>query len=382
MNFKIFPNKDWNYLYSKYDWVRDMRNVPQDPIYHAEGNVETHTQMVLSEVEKCWDAIEKPLILRKEVLWAAALFHDVEKRSTTVHEATGRITSANHAKRGEFTARNIMYRDMDVSFLTRENIAKLVRYHGYPLWFMEKPDIEKTFRRISLEVNIPLLITLAKCDVLGRECADKDNLLAGVDLFEQYYRDYYCDEDSFDSDTHKFEYFHKPERDYHYHPIEKPECFVTMMSGLPGSGKDTFIEDFCIAAREDRPIISLDAIRRQHKIDPTDKSGNGKVIQIAKEQAKVYLRKKQSFFFNATNTTRSMREIWIDLFVSYGAYVTIQYVEVPYTELIKRNANREHAVPQIVIEKLIDKLEIPQLWEAHSVDYKVENINKYATKNF
>ena len=53
----------------------------------------------------------------------------------------------------------------------------------------------------------------------------------------------------------------------------------------------------------DWPVISLDKMRNERGISPTDKTGNGQVIQEAKEQARVYLRRQESFVWNATNTT-------------------------------------------------------------------------------
>jgi predicted kinase len=86
-----------------------------------------------------------------------------------------------------------------------------------------------------------------------------------------------------------------------------------MLSGLPGAGKNTFV----YTHYNDWQVIDLDDIRREHKIVPTDKSGNGKVIQIAKEQARVCLRQKKNFVWNATNITRSIRDQLIDLFTTY-----------------------------------------------------------------
>lgn len=63
------------------------------------------------------------------------------------------------------------------------------------------------------------------------------------------------------------------------------------MSALPGTGKDFFIKK----NYPNVPVISLDNIRRENKISPTDKKGNGQVIQMAKEQARVFLRKKETF---------------------------------------------------------------------------------------
>lgn len=65
-----------------------------------------------------------------------------------------------------------------------------------------------------------------------------------------------------------------------------------MLVGLPGMGKDYYIESRCA----DMPVVSLDAIRRKHKFSPTDKAANGWVAQTAKEQAgSIFERDRTSF---------------------------------------------------------------------------------------
>lgn len=93
---------------------------------------------------------------------------------------------------------------------------------------------------------------------------------------------------------------------------------------------------------------------------------------MAKEQARVYLRSKTSFVWNATNITRSMREQLIDLFLTYKAKVKIVYIEVPYATLRSQNRERDHVVPMPALERMIDKLEVPAPEEAHEVQYIVE----------
>jgi tRNA uridine 5-carbamoylmethylation protein Kti12 len=66
-----------------------------------------------------------------------------------------------------------------------------------------------------------------------------------------------------------------------------------------------------------------------------------------------------------------MRAQLIDLFVSYGATVKLVYVEVPYATWKKQNAQRENPVPEKVLNRLLEKLEVPQLYEAHEVVYAV-----------
>ena len=151
-----------------------------------------------------------------------------------------------------------------------------------------------------------------------------------------------------------------------YEPYNDLKSTVYVLSALPGSGKDTYIQKHL-----EFPVLSLDDIRRANHIEPTDKKKNGWVIQQAKEQAKVYLRSRTDFVFNATNITKEMRQRWISLFTDYKAKVHIIYIEVPFKTLKKQNHNRAHKVPFDVIEKMINQLEIPTLEEAHEVEFVV-----------
>jgi predicted kinase len=117
------------------------------------------------------------------------------------------------------------------------------------------------------------------------------------------------------------------------------------------------------------PVVSLDDIRSRRNIAPTDKTGNGQAIQAAREEARAYLRRQAGFVWNATNTTRQMRAQLIALFHSYKARVKVVYVEAPYQQLQRQNRSREAVVPANVLEKLINKLEVPVLWEADEVIY-------------
>ncbi|WP_245957509.1 ATP-binding protein [Chitinophaga flava] len=366
--WQITDNKDWAYLEKKFDWVGVMASVPQDARHHAEGNVAVHTQMVLAELQQL-PAYQQLPLQQQEILWAAALLHDVEKYSTTVCAPDGSITSAGHARKGEMRARQILYREVSTPFHIREEIAKLVRYHGLPLWVFDKKDPQKAVITASLEVNTRLLALLARADALGRICDDQADLLYRLDCFEELCRENECwgVPRAFENAAARMYYLMKEETSPDYVPYQQPNTQVIMMSGLPGAGKDTWVQ----RNYKQWPVISLDDIRRAMKISPTDKSGNGTVIQAAKEQAREYLRRGCSFVWNATNITRQMREQLISLFTTYDAAVTIVYVEVPAARLLQQNTQREHIVPSAAMERLISKLEVPTLTEAHEVIYQV-----------
>ena len=141
-----------------------------------------------------------------------------------------------------------------------------------------------------------------------------------------------------------------------------------MLSGIPGSGKDTYIKNNI----GNLDTISLDDIRREMKIKPTDNKGNGQVIQEAIERCKVKMRVRESFIFNSTNITRDLRSKWITLFEEYGGCVDIHYIEVSYDKLLTQNNNRVYGVPVNVVEKLLNKLEVPTFKEVNNVIYITE----------
>ena len=366
--WQIIENYHWDTIRQGFDWVRDMQGVPQDPLFHAEGDVEIHTRMVLDALQE----LEEFKALREQdqhLLVAAALLHDVEKRSTTITETDGRITSKGHPRKGELTSRRILYLDVPTPFLIREQIAKLVRYHGLPLWVLEKEDPRKAVIAASLEVDTHLLTILAKADVMGRICEDKDDLLFKIELFRELCMEHNCygKAREFHDEFSRFFYLQREEVAPDFVAFNDTKFEVILLSALPGSGKDMYI-NFHLS---DWPLVSLDDLRQEMNIKPTDKSGNGRVIQAAKEKAKEYMRRHKSFVWNATNITRQMRQQLIDLFLSYGAYVKIVYLEVPYTVLQEQNRNRENVVPPGIMVKMLSKLEVPGIAEAHSVHYEI-----------
>lgn len=125
MIWQLTDDKRWSTLRQRFSWVEEMHHTPQDPEHHGEGDVGVHTEMVLNALITLPEFQQLPA-QQQEVLWAAALLHYVEKRSTTVQE-NGRIQSPGHARRGELTARQILWRDIPTPFVLREQIVALVR---------------------------------------------------------------------------------------------------------------------------------------------------------------------------------------------------------------------------------------------------------------
>ncbi|WP_431222118.1 AAA family ATPase [Serratia sp. L9] len=366
----LSEDKTWSNLAEKFRWVADMHQVPQDPRHHAEGDVAVHTQRVLAALTGAAEFIALPA-QQQEILWAAALLHDVEKRSTTRIEADGSVTCPHHAKRGELTTRSILYRDIVTPFQVREQIAALVRFHGLPLWIMGRPSPERALLLAALRLDTRLLAMLARADVLGRDCEDQTRLLENIELFELFCQEQQCwgQARAFGSDLQRYHYLTHPQASVDFVPYEQFQSEVVLLCALPGMGKDRYIAQHAAGIE----TISLDNIRRQHRLSPTDKQATGWVVQQAKLQAKVLLRRGAPFVWNATNITRQLRSQLVELFTAYQAKVKIVYLEVPYAQWLRQNAGREHSVPIRAMEHLLSKLEIPQADEAHEVELVVQD---------
>lgn len=365
--YDVASGPKWGLIEQNCDWFRDMESVEQDAIWHAEGNVQIHTKMVCEELIK----LPEFQVLSdqdKHIMFVGALMHDIEKRSTTTTEKKyGRtcIVAPKHAERGEKTAREILYKEFDCPFHIRETICKIVKWHGKPLHSCS----DKVMVNLASQVPIHFLAMISKADILGRTCQDALEQLEKIEFFAFHAEDLGClnTPRKFSSELAEYTYLNSQDAYLDYEPYDETKFEVVMMSVLPGSGKDTYISNNL----KDWGVVSLDDIRQELGVKPTDKSGNGTVIQLGKERAKEFMRKKQNFVWNATNITAQMRKQLIELFESYGGKVTIVYVEVPYKTLIKQNNNREEIVPQSVLDKMVSKLEPPVREEACNIVYFV-----------
>lgn len=119
MIWQLTDDKRWSTLRQRFSWVEDMHNTPQDPEHHGEGDVGVHTEMVLNALVAMAEFQQLPA-QQQEILWAAALLHDVEKRSTTVQE-NGRIQSLVMLVGGIDGPTNFMARYPDAVRATRAN---------------------------------------------------------------------------------------------------------------------------------------------------------------------------------------------------------------------------------------------------------------------
>lgn len=353
---------DWGRIEREFPEVGRTAGCPQDVVHHAEGDVLVHTRMVVEALASmpAWRALPRT---ERETVFTAALLHDVAKPACTRVE-DGRITSRGHSKRGAVMARTLLW-GMNFPPAAREQVAALIRFHQIPFFLIDKPDGRRTLYEVSQSARCDLLALLAEADARGRVCDDQQKMLDNVSLFVEYAGEHDCLEGPrlFPNDHSRFLYFRKDGRDPDYTAYDDTVCEVVLMSGLPGAGKDFWV----VENLPGWPVISLDGLRREMGVSPT--ANQGPVVSRAREAAREHLRRRRNFVWNATNVSRQMRELSVNLFADYNARVRIVYVEAPEARLYAQNRERADAVPAEVIRKLTARWEVPDLTEAHRVDW-------------
>ena len=370
---------------SKIDWNKIMQSelslyfhkmseTKQNPEWHGEIDVWTHTKMVCDSLIKSkeWRELER---YDQEIVFIAALLHDIGKIVVTRIE-NGQFVSTNHTSAGERIVRTILWKDFELcgtyeSQQFRETICSLIKYHSIPFNFFDEKSPERKAITLSVKGELvphysnELLYILVQADILGRISSDINSRLNHLYFFREIAEEAECLKNPkiFDSSFSRYAYLTGR------NIIPGQELYndtwgtVIMMSGLPGTGKDTYIK----TNYPDLPVVSLDLLRKRMNLSPTEPQGE--IINAAREQAKEYLRKNQPFVWNATNVTPMIREKQIAMFTKYNAMVKIVFLETQWSEMFKRNQNRKDIVPQSAIEGMLAKLIPPDLCESHDVEW-------------
>ncbi|MFH0945943.1 MAG: HD domain-containing protein [Planctomycetota bacterium] len=140
--------------------------VPQEPDWHPEGDVWTHTLLVVDAAARMRDGSAED-----QALMFGALCHDLGKPSTTVQER-GRLRSPAHAEDGAEISRVFLGRLAAPHDLI-DQVSVLTRFHLLPLFFVTEGATDRAYRRLSRRLaagkaTLRMLERVARADHLGR----------------------------------------------------------------------------------------------------------------------------------------------------------------------------------------------------------------------
>ena len=142
--------------------------VPQDPRWHPEGDVWTHTLMVVDEAASLRIGDKDD----DEALMFGALCHDFGKPLVTAAQGDGSIRSPRHSEAGVAPTRTFLG-NLRTSHALTKRVCALVRHHLAPAQFVAQGSGDRAYRRLARRlaadgVTMELLVRTARADHFGR----------------------------------------------------------------------------------------------------------------------------------------------------------------------------------------------------------------------
>jgi predicted kinase len=358
---------DWPAIERELPFVAALQACIQDPVFHGEGDVWTHTRMVVDALradQRFW-ALQPE---RRRVLALAALLHDIAKPETRAEEFDAtlnrvRVTHNKHSARGAQRAWAYLW-ELGFPGPMRADVHALILWHQRSFHTFANPAAETDIRTFSLLGCWRELLLHTMADNAGRISPNATETAEVLDLLWLQVEEMGCLDQPwpFKTDAARIYWLgDRAGRSPYFTPHPADGAHVVIMSGMPGMGKDTYIRRHL----PDWPVVSLDQIRKVLDIKPDE--NQGEVIQAAIEATRVHLRAKRNFVWNATNLTRLYRGRIVSLCIDYGATAEIRALDTSASVTRQQNRERDARVPDAVIARMLESWEPPTLLEAHKV---------------
>ena len=385
------PNFDEcvSFLGNYFPLLHQFSETEQDKIWHAEGDVAIHTDMVLSELYDLLASEAQHIVGRKrQVLILSALLHDIAKPLTTRRKDINgfeRVVASKHEEIGaSYLATKLI--ELPLEHESIMSIMGLVGFHQVPKLLVVRNKSYSDYFHLSLNADLELLYWLELADMKGRVCDDLEKQVDLLEQFRMFAEDYelWCVVDSTKPILNKIQVKSSVSEQtfldaYTVHQlahgqISMPEEAVAknyqgaqeysnlyVMCGISGSGKSTWIAQNL----PEFEVISLDEIRAELNGKRDCQKNRGQMLQLAKQRLKTALANKRNVVWDATNIRKDFRKIICDLGFNYGALITVVVFQIRESSLRVNNRNRKHAVGEDVVTNQINKLEWPTFTEAH-----------------
>lgn len=148
-----------------YPELAALVGVPQDPVFHPEGDVWTHTLLALDAAAALRGRRGAPSRDDSLALSLAALCHDLGKPAATARGEDGRWHAYDHENLGVAPARAFVARLWNQEWIA-DLVSKLVEGHMRPIPLVLDGAGDRAYRRLAVQVGrLDLLADLAECDV-------------------------------------------------------------------------------------------------------------------------------------------------------------------------------------------------------------------------
>ena len=154
---------------------------------------------------------------------------------------------------------------------------------------------------------------------------------------------------------------------------ERANPIFTMMVGLPGSGKSTYINKFF----KERSIHSSDAIREELSGDANNQDINSKVFRVLHKRIKEDLIAGKNVVYDATNISWKRRKAFLQELSKIPCTKECIVMATPFEVCLEQNKERDRVVPYDVIERMYKNFDIPFYNEGWNHIYLAYNHYNY-----
>lgn len=343
---RLIDFKNYSYNWKKIERVDEfavLKKCEQNPRWHAEGNAWEHTKLVCKEMVKILKEKHTLSEYEVKVLLTAALFHDIGKGVTTEFKK-GNWHAYGHEIQSERITRKLLWNE-NITF--REDVCSLVRWHMEPLQIFEsggKDYIERVLR-LSKRCSLKLVFILKLADVYGS--IQKDNVSKGDDIKKI----------NFLIELEKCICRDLPLPGSFAWELKERKVKVLLLMGLPGAGKDTYIDlvfdnEEDGFTRENTVVVCRDDIRAdlgfckkgdkivgtRYQEDRVSKVFNDKMIEAAEAGKNIII--------NNINLKKKYRDDYHELLANYNPYFKYAYIQADDIEknYVRRNGQIEEEV--------------------------------------
>ncbi|SET23384.1 HD domain-containing protein [Thorsellia anophelis] len=349
----------WEYWVETYPELKACKHTDQDPIYHGEGDVWTHTQMVVSSMIKS-QYYKRSSNINRAILFLSALLHDIAKPiTTTIDPKTHRIGHPNHSPIGAIMVR-ILLSQQDFPFNIREEICNLIHNHQKPFYLMLQKHPLHTLYKLSWEVSLSNLIALARADIKGRINEDNPINLKRLKKLQTFIQQSNC--------YHQPAYFNNSlsRRIFAYtktgllSDIDIPNNTLRVTLILKLADKSSIVTQ--IKSNDINNVIESTSFQNLRQ-DPNASI----VINSMYTKAEQFIKLNQNFTWIVNDLSKLTRHKIITWLYKFNVHISVIYVE----------PNKDTLLDIIRLDNIKSELnslmslewDVPKPWESDQIDY-------------
>ena len=360
---------DWDYVESIPEFAK-LKECEQNPVWHSEGNAWEHTKRCVESVYNKTDFMYAGEDIEHKIKVLSVLFHDIGKGVTTEFK-NGAWHSYGHEFAGEKITRRLLWNE---PLEVRERICANVRYHMIPLRIADSKSCIMEMIKLSRNQFFRWrdVLFVKTCDMDGcitekPEENAKDyeklsmlfELAACMNILDEGFAvQGFC--------THNIEITDRIYGDKSDWSRKNKKQQVVMLIGLPGAGKNTFINklesDFVSVSRDDIRY-ELGFCGKDEKVVLSSEKENEVTAEFDRRIVEA-LKAGKNVVINNINLKKQYREATKKLLAGYDVELLYTIVEAP---TIEDNIKRRPTFNPDVLRQMCETLDWPQSDECRRI---------------